>query len=910
MQPEPREPSGERVQPPAVGEFGHRMVAADGRHRPFVAVAERRRLVSVESASNLVSNVPATLDCRLSHLRKRAAIIGRRLRDIAYGEHLWMAVKGQVGSNRDSAAPTQLHPQQRRDRTRRDAGGPHDRAGLDPAAIAKHDRPVLQVIDADADLHMDAAVDQGAPRPFRQQRMKRPEQMNSRVDDCDRHAGKVPMGEILLQNTVEELAEATRHFHAGGTPADNDDPESVDRVIRTRRLHEAQQVISKSKCIRQRLQRKRVLGYPGHTECRADGTCGDHQIVVRDDRTVTEGELLISEGNAGHAAQAKRCVLLPADHGADRETDVTSVESRGGNLVEQRLERVEIVCVDERHLHIGTLQPSSGAQPPEPGADNDHVGHAHAHQYSSSPLTRKAHSGRTTCYEHHVEERIEPAVLAAGALVVLIGAAGSGKSTWARANFAESEVVSTDAMRALVGEDEGDQRANRDMFAIFDSVVEARVKRHLTTVIDSTALETERRAHYVQLGQRFGVPVTAIVFRATAETCLVRNAQRERRVPQDVIRAHVAAVRALTPDALRADGFADIIEIAVERATPRRTVRVVSPAFVSDIRDRRPVRELRVDLAISRFSWPGGAATIGQRLAEIAGEAEEVGVGGIWLMDHYRQIPQVGAAWDDLLELISTLGFLAAVTSRVRLGSLVASVSARSMQQLARSMATLDVLSDGRMICGLGAGWFEAEATEIGVRFPPIGERFELLEDALRALPLFWGSGGPSFEGHHLHVPKAMAYPRPRQDPLPLLVGGSGRRTLLLAAQYANAVNMQGSLGSVGGHVAYLHDCIASVPGRSVDDVEVTHLGPMLMGDDDADLAALVARSRGRVGDQRYRASVNAGTVQDQARRLTSLASVGVRTAIVSPVDLGQPGVLRRLGHLIETLGERSAVDA
>ncbi len=520
-----------------------------------------------------------------------------------------------------------------------------------------------------------------------------------------------------------------------------------------------------------------------------------------------------------------------------------------------------------------------------------------------------------TCYERHVEERARPAALVAGTLVVLIGAAGAGKSTWAKKHFPEGEVISTDAMRALVGEGEGDQRANRDTFAIFDAVLLARVRRRLTTVIDSTALESGRRAHYLELGQRFGVPVVAIAFRPGVQTCFARNALRERRVPQDVIRAQVAAVTALASEGLRAEGFAEVIDIRAERGDGHRDVRVVSPAFAgtgaapSALALGRAAPTIGVDLAVSRFSWPGGAASIRQRLAEIAGEAEEVGVGGIWLMDHYRQIPQVGAAWEDLPELISTLGYLAGVTTRARLGSLVASISARSIQQLARSMASLDVLSGGRIVCGLGAGWFEAEATEIGVRFPALGERFELLEDALRVLPLFWGKGGPSFDGRHLQVPKAMAYPRPLQDPLPVLVGGSGRRTLHLAARYANAVNVQGSPEAVAGHVAYLRKCIALIPGRSVDDLEVTHLGPMLIGDDDADLATRVASSRGRVGDQRYRASVNAGTVQDQASRLTSLSGLGVRTAIVSPVDLGEPGTLRRLGHLIEALGEQSAVD-
>lgn len=675
-------------------------------------------------------------------------------------------------------------------------------------------------------------------------------------------------------------------------------------------------MVANGKRIRQRLQRECVLGDPFHAERGADRTCGDHQVVVRHDRTVAERELAIAEGDAGYAAKAKRCILLTSHHRADRKSDVAGIEPGGGDLIEQRLERVKVVGVDQRHPDGSVLQPSSGPQSPEAGTDDDDLGHVHDDQYSSLRLSPERHSmNGPTCYERHVEERARPAALVAGTLVVLIGAAGAGKSTWAKTHFPEGEVISTDAMRALVGEGEGDQRANRDMFAIFDAVLLARVRRRLTTVIDSTALESGRRAHYLELGQRFGVPVVAIAFRPGVQTCFARNALRERRVPQDVIRAQVAAVTALASEGLRAEGFAEVIDIRAERGDGHRDVRVVSPAFAgtgaapSALALGRAAPTIGVDLAVSRFSWPGGAASIRQRLAEIAGEAEEVGVGGIWLMDHYRQIPQVGAAWEDLPELISTLGYLAGVTTRARLGSLVASISARSIQQLARSMASLDVLSGGRIVCGLGAGWFEAEATEIGVRFPALGERFELLEDALRVLPLFWGKGGPSFDGRHLQVPKAMAYPRPLQDPLPVLVGGSGRRTLHLAARYANAVNVQGSPEAVAGHVAYLRKCIALIPGRSVDDLEVTHLGPMLIGDDDADLATRVASSRGRVGDQRYRASVNAGTVQDQASRLTSLSGLGVRTAIVSPVDLGEPGTLRRLGHLIEALGEQSAVD-
>ncbi len=150
-----------------------------------------------------------------------------------------------------------------------------------------------------------------------------------------------------------------------------------------------------------------------------------------------------------------------------------------------------------------------------------------------------------------------------GTLIVLIGAAGSGKSTWAAANFAEDEVLSTDTLRGLVGEGEADQKVNGDMFALLDLIVEARMKRHLTTVIDSTALEPDRRAKYVTLAHESGAAVVATIFRATPQTCIHRNAQRARRVPEQVIRAHVIAVSGLTTDDLLAEGFESVSEIQV-----------------------------------------------------------------------------------------------------------------------------------------------------------------------------------------------------------------------------------------------------------------------------------------------------------------------------------------------------------
>ncbi len=500
-----------------------------------------------------------------------------------------------------------------------------------------------------------------------------------------------------------------------------------------------------------------------------------------------------------------------------------------------------------------------------------------------------------------------PMTLAAGSLIVLVGASGSGKSTWAHEVFPSGAVVSTDAMRALVGEGEADQRANRDMFPVFDSVLTARVKRKLTTVVDSTALEADRRAIYLELASRYDVPTAAVVFRATLTTCLDRNSRRDRRVPNDVVRAQVLASQSVTSESLLAEGFDRVIEIEIkgevkiEGAQTARPVRVVPAPFIGDAVEPSRVAPIAVELAISRFNWPGGNAEMRARLTDIVQTAEEVGVSGIWLMDHYRQIPQVGQPWEDLPELISTLGFLTGVTRKVRLGSLVASISARTIPQLARSMASLDVLSGGRIVCGLGAGWFEAEAVAVGCPLPSRSTRYELLEDALRALPLFWGKGTPSFSGHHIEIAEAMSYPRPLQERIPLLVGGSGRRTLTLAARYAEAVNIQGEPGVAAKHVEFLRSQMFA-SSRSVDSVEITHLGPVLIGTTDADLSHHVDKLRGRVGDQRYRASNNAGTVDDHVNRLAALARVGVNTAIVAPVNLSASDSIRHLGAVIERL--------
>jgi alkanesulfonate monooxygenase SsuD/methylene tetrahydromethanopterin reductase-like flavin-dependent oxidoreductase (luciferase family) len=225
----------------------------------------------------------------------------------------------------------------------------------------------------------------------------------------------------------------------------------------------------------------------------------------------------------------------------------------------------------------------------------------------------------------------------------------------------------------------------------------------------------------------------------------------------------------------------------------------------------------------------------------------------------------------------------------------------RNVAHLGKIVATLDVLSGGRAACGIGLGWFDAEARAYGLPFPSVDARYAVLEDALQLLPLMWGKGTPAFEGRVLHVPEALCYPRPLQERIPILVGGNGEhRTLRLAAQYADACNIIGDVDVVARKVRALREHCAVV-GRGPEAVEVTQLSTTLLGRDDSEVAALVDRLRPRrQSAERYATSVNAGTVADQIGRFRALADAGVQTAIVSLPDLAEGEPIERFADVIK----------
>jgi F420-dependent oxidoreductase-like protein len=476
-------------------------------------------------------------------------------------------------------------------------------------------------------------------------------------------------------------------------------------------------------------------------------------------------------------------------------------------------------------------------------------------------------------------------------LVVLVGPSGSGKSTWAAEQFDADEIVASDRLRAVVGEAEDDLDATDDAFALLDTIVEHRLRRRLTTVVDTLGLDPERRQAYVDRARAHGLPAVAVGFDVPADEVRARNRSRTRPVPATALKQQLARWTEVR-DQLDHEGFDLVLRPTVVRHVPEHLASAAGRASAA------PPTGIRFGLHIPAFPWED----IADGLATAARSAEAAGFDSLWVMDHVRQIPQAGRDWDPLLESYSALSWLAARTSTVELGALVTPVTFRNVGHLAKIIATLDVLSGGRARCGLGLGWYEREHEAYGWPFPPVADRYRLLEDTLRALPALWGPGSKPFEGTALRLPDTTCYPRPLR-PIPLLVGGGGeRRTLRLAARHADAVNVMGSIDTVRHKVEVLRRHLADAE-RPPDQVAVTHLAPTLVGGDRRHLTRLVDEHRPRrLATAAYAARVNAGTVEDQVDRVHELAAAGVTEVIVSLPDLAQPDAIVRFGAVISGL--------
>jgi alkanesulfonate monooxygenase SsuD/methylene tetrahydromethanopterin reductase-like flavin-dependent oxidoreductase (luciferase family)/predicted kinase len=480
------------------------------------------------------------------------------------------------------------------------------------------------------------------------------------------------------------------------------------------------------------------------------------------------------------------------------------------------------------------------------------------------------------------------------ALVVLVGASASGKSTWAAERYRAQEIVSSDQLRAVVGSGEHDLGASLDAFSLLNQIAAARAGRRLTTVVDTLGLDAERRLAWLALARRAGLPAVAVVFETDPALCRVRNRVRERPVPATVLDAQLRRVQDVAAQ-LAAEGWDLVLRPAA--GTPDQ--HVVEPRHSPGSRQAAALQHsqpagLDFVLQISRFGWADDPAGW---LRSVAFAAAEAGFTGLALMDHLIQIPQVGRAWEPIPEPWVALGLLAGLDTELRLGTLVTPVTFRAPGILAKTAATLDVLSGGRAFCGIGAGWWDREHAGFGLPFPLPGTRLDMLETAIETLRALWQPGTKEYTGDRVWLPETTCYPRPASA-IPLIVGGSGARTLRIAARLGDGCNLPSDESVLDVKIAEFREHCQDA-GRDPADVAVTVLDIPVIGRDREHAAGLVEALRGRVSADAFARRHHAGLSADHIGRYRLLAERGVSTVFVSLPDLTGPDDLDRLAPIV-----------
>lgn len=266
---------------------------------------------------------------------------------------------------------------------------------------------------------------------------------------------------------------------------------------------------------------------------------------------------------------------------------------------------------------------------------------------------------------------------------------------------------------------------------------------------------------------------------------------------------------------------------------------------------------MKIGLQLYHFHWPGSPEDVGQRVREMAQAADDNGYSSLWIMDHFYQLgrgfgpPEAVKVDAPTMESYATLSYMAGVTRRVKLGALVTGNVYRHPGILVKQVTSLDVLSGGRAILGIGAGWHEYEAKGLGVPWPEsVGERFSRLEETLMVAKHMWSGSREPFNGRYYQLQAPIVSPPPLSKPHPpILVGGDGENRLLrLIARHCDMCNFHIG-GPVEGYPPVIHEWYADrveritrkvrklrrlceAQGRSLDDVEVTVLATVKVGPD------------------------------------------------------------------------------
>ena len=289
---------------------------------------------------------------------------------------------------------------------------------------------------------------------------------------------------------------------------------------------------------------------------------------------------------------------------------------------------------------------------------------------------------------------------------------------------------------------------------------------------------------------------------------------------------------------------------------------------------------MEIGVHVASFTWPespkGTAATLG-RLAEVV---DDSGFGVLSVMDHWFQMDAFYQAEEPMLEGYTTLGYLAAKTSRVRLGLLVTGVTYRHPGLLAKTVTTLDVLSGGRAELGIGAAWYEREHVGLGVPYPPLAERFERLEEAIQICLQMWSDDNGPYEGTHYQLAETLNSPQNLQQPHPpILIGGSGeKKTLRLVAKYGDACNLFVESPEAATHKLNVLRDHCEREGTDYDAIRKTILytgGTLATGDMDAFVS-----------------------------ELSGLAAVGIEGVMIMPVGPDPVGIIEQVAPVVGRIAE------
>jgi F420-dependent oxidoreductase-like protein len=301
---------------------------------------------------------------------------------------------------------------------------------------------------------------------------------------------------------------------------------------------------------------------------------------------------------------------------------------------------------------------------------------------------------------------------------------------------------------------------------------------------------------------------------------------------------------------------------------------------------------------LPNFTFGDGDEHMFANVVDLVDAAENVGFESIWVMDHFYQLPALGGGTQPMLEGYTLLGALAAVTSIIRLGTLVTGVTYRNPAMLAKQVTTLDVISGGRAILGIGAAWHDVEHEAMGFDFPPVKERMDRLAEAVQICRAMFTEEAPSFDGRYYRVHEVRNVPRPIQaGGPPIMIGGSGeKRTLALVAQYADMCNITGDAATIRHKLGVLHEHCAAV-GRDPSEITNTRLATLMLTDS-AEQTAQTREFLAQAAGPEAAAGFNVGEANEIVDQVGELVAAGLDTLIFN-MPLGDPEAVDRAGTLL-----------